>query len=70
MAVQLTLRGEARGRVIDRSAADDNPWDRAVALILGPRLPSDDPERRRADALALSAAAMKAAEDINLSNQK
>jgi hypothetical protein len=61
MAVQLTLRGEARGRVIDRSGEGGDPFDRAVALILGPRMPGDDPERRRKEALALAAAAMRAA---------
>lgn len=36
-------------------------WDRAVALLLGPVVTSADRKRRRADALALTAAALRAA---------
>ncbi len=60
-AVRLPAAREARGRDVTRRENGGDPFDRAVALILGPRLPGDDPERRRADALALAEAAMRAA---------
>ncbi|WGY67338.1 hypothetical protein KEC55_10775 [Burkholderia cepacia] len=55
---------EPRGRAVwERD--DTDPWDRAVELLLGPAVTESDRARRRADALALSAAAMKAAEKLN-----
>ena len=60
---------EPRGRAVWARDETDT-WDRAVALLLGPIVTEADRERRRADALALSAAAMKAAEEITLANQK
>ncbi len=39
----------------------DAEWDRAVALLLGPVVTPADRERRRTDALALAAAALRAA---------
>ncbi|NVH69340.1 hypothetical protein G4D37_24720 [Burkholderia pseudomallei] len=54
---------EPRGRAVwERDDAD--PWAALVDRILGPVVTEADRERRRADALALSAAAMKAAEEI------
>lgn len=54
---------EPRGRAVWARDETDT-WDRAVALLLGPIVTETDRERRRSDALALSAAAMKAAEQI------
>ncbi|MBR8433839.1 hypothetical protein KDW37_24085 [Burkholderia cenocepacia] len=49
------------GREITRRDPDGPDWDRAVDLVLGKRMPGESPERRRADALALAAAALRAA---------
>lgn len=52
-----------RPREIYRSRDGNTPdWAALVDRILGPVVTEADRERRRADALALSAAAMKAAE--------
>ncbi|KWC16378.1 MULTISPECIES: hypothetical protein [Burkholderia cepacia complex] len=53
------------GREITRRDPDGPDWDAVVARLLGPVVIETDRERRRNDALALSAAAMKAAEQIN-----
>ncbi|URF05266.1 hypothetical protein [Cupriavidus campinensis] len=44
-------------------------WDRAVARLLGPVVVPADRERRRSDALALAAAALRAAEADDLTAQ-
>ncbi|WP_143329839.1 hypothetical protein [Burkholderia sp. AU31652] len=60
---------EPRGHAVWARDKTDT-WDRAVALLLGPIVTEADRARRRADALALSAAAMKAAEEIKLADHK
>ncbi|WP_128972299.1 hypothetical protein [Burkholderia pseudomallei] len=52
------------GREITRRDPDGPDWDAVVARLLGPVVIETDREQRRNDALALSAAAMKAAEKI------
>ncbi|HDR9482826.1 TPA: hypothetical protein QDC20_003643 [Burkholderia aenigmatica] len=69
-AVRLPFAAEDAGRAVFRRDKDGPDWVALVDRILGPVVTEADRERRRADALALSAAAMKAAEDINLSNQR
>ncbi|CAJ2883829.1 MULTISPECIES: hypothetical protein [Burkholderia] len=52
-----------RPREIYRSRDGDTPdWDALVARILGPTITPADRERRRGDALALAAAAMRSVE--------
>lgn len=41
-------------------------WDSCVATLLGPRMPSEEKERRRRDALELAAAALRAAGERGL----
>ncbi|WP_146774279.1 hypothetical protein [Burkholderia cepacia] len=53
------------GREITRRDPEGPDWAALVDRILGPVVTEADRERRRTDALALSAAAMKAAEQIN-----
>ncbi|QTO42409.1 hypothetical protein [Burkholderia latens] len=53
------------GREITRRDPDGPDWCAVVERLLGPVVTEADRKRRRADALALSAAAMKAAEQIN-----
>ncbi|WP_234745631.1 hypothetical protein [Burkholderia sp. WTPI3] len=57
------------GREITRRDPDGPDWDALVERILGPRMPSETHERRRADALALAAAAMRAAGEPNPASQ-
>ncbi|WP_155755011.1 hypothetical protein [Burkholderia pseudomultivorans] len=52
------------GREVTRRDPDGPDWWAVVERLLGPVVTEADRERRRADALALSAAAMKAAEKI------
>ncbi|ELT3988956.1 TPA: hypothetical protein L5C62_005391 [Pseudomonas aeruginosa] len=40
---------------------DAAQWDELVQMLLGPKLLSDSPERRRRHALAIAAAALRAA---------
>lgn len=64
----IRVHGAPRGRDVTRNINAGDPFDRAVELILGPRMPGDDPERRRSEALALAAAAMRAAGESVLAN--
>jgi hypothetical protein len=41
-------------------------WGELVAHLLGPKMPSDDPEQRRKDARQLAKAALLAAGEIEL----
>lgn len=45
---------------------EQETWDAAVAAILGPRLVSENPDERRANALQLAAAALRAAGEPGL----
>ncbi|MCQ8223574.1 hypothetical protein NQH47_20300 [Burkholderia pseudomallei] len=63
-AVRLPFAVGCSGRDVTRRDKDAPDWDALVDRILGPIVTPADRERRRADALALSAAAMKAAEEI------
>lgn len=51
---------EPRGRAV-WTRDDTDPWDRIVERLLGPVVTEADRDRRRGDALALAAAAMRAA---------
>ncbi|WP_367394976.1 hypothetical protein [Cupriavidus sp. Agwp_2] len=48
---------------------DRETWDMAVARLLGPIVTQQDRERRRVDALALAAAALRAAGADELATQ-
>ncbi|KWN15864.1 hypothetical protein WM21_11860 [Burkholderia ubonensis] len=60
-AVRLPFAAEDAGREITRRA-DDDPFDRAVELVLGPT--GGDLDRALADALALRDAAQRAADKL------
>ncbi|MDN7805427.1 hypothetical protein [Burkholderia gladioli] len=68
--MKLDVRGEAAGRTIfSREETDGPDWDACVDRLLGPVVANDDRERRRADALALAAAAMRAAGEHDPASQ-
>lgn len=52
---------EPRGKEVTRRDGDALDWSRVVERLLGPVVTQADRERRRADALALADAAMRAA---------
>lgn len=54
----VTERG---GREVTRRDSDAPDWDALVSRVLGPVVTPADRERRRGDALALAAAALRAA---------
>lgn len=69
MHIKLDVRGEAGGQTIfSREETDSPDWDACVDRLLGPVVTKDDRERRRADALALAAAARRAAGDERTSD--
>lgn len=51
---------EPRGRAV-WTRDDTDPWDHIVERLLGPTVTPADRERRRSDARALAAAALRAA---------
>lgn len=53
---------EPGGREITRRDGDAPDWDTLVSRVLGPIVTPADRERRRGHALALAAAALRAAE--------
>lgn len=60
MIPKFSARGPV-GRTITEKIDGDDIWDRAVARLLGPIVTPADRERRRGHALALAAAALRAA---------
>lgn len=57
---------ERSGRAVTRRDGDGPDWDAVVARLIGPTVAPADRERRRSDALALAAAALRAAGDNDL----
>ncbi|KFX26658.1 hypothetical protein [Ralstonia solanacearum] len=60
-AVRLPFAVERGGRDVTRRDKDAPDWDGLVDRLLGPVVTQADRERRCGDALALAAAAMRAA---------
>ncbi|NRO99219.1 hypothetical protein GWC77_25320 [Paraburkholderia sp. NMBU_R16] len=60
MIPKFSIRGTA-GREITKKSGDADAWDALVSRVLGPVVTDADRERRRGDALALAAAALRAA---------
>ncbi|MDR9053453.1 hypothetical protein [Burkholderia multivorans] len=68
-AVRLPFAAEDAGRAVFRRDKGGPDWGALVERILGPVVTEADRERRRADALALAAAAMRAAGEPNPASQ-
>ncbi|CAN7265152.1 hypothetical protein LJR230_001073 [Trinickia sp. LjRoot230] len=60
MIPKFSIRGTP-GREITQKSGDADTWDAVVSRVLGPVITEADRERQRGDALALAAAAMRAA---------
>ncbi|EHP42304.1 hypothetical protein OR16_15284 [Cupriavidus basilensis OR16] len=59
-------KGDAYRMPTEAPWSDAETWDAAVARLLGPRLTSDPACKRRRDALALAAAALRTAGEKDL----
>lgn len=64
-----TDRNRRRILGLPPGADDGASWGECVSMLLGPLLPSDDPLRRKRDALQLAAAALRAAGAADLARQ-
>lgn len=60
-AVTRRRTAQDAGREVTRRDGDETDWGALVERLLGPTVTPADRERRRADALALARAALKAA---------